>query len=149
MRHLPTIILWAFVLACFTPAFAECVSGNCVNGQGTFIYYGGKYVGQWKDGKRNGHGTFTTFFPNGGNYVGRWKDDKANGPGTYWTLDGEKYFVKRKNIEKDRQETTCLHDDKKATGRWGEGNLLLPLFGNRLGQTISSPLNPPVNIRDQ
>ena len=35
---------------------------------------GGKYVGRWKDDKRNGQGTFT--YPDGGKYVGRWKDDK-------------------------------------------------------------------------
>ena len=35
---------------------------------------GGKYVGKFKDGKKNGQGTFT--YPEGQKYVGRWKDDK-------------------------------------------------------------------------
>ena len=35
---------------------------------------GHKYVGEWKDGNKNGQGTFT--YPDGGKYVGRWKEDK-------------------------------------------------------------------------
>ena len=34
-----------------------CVQGDCVNGQGTYTWAsGGKYVGDWKDGKRTGQG---------------------------------------------------------------------------------------------
>ena len=30
--------------------FAECVEGDCINGQGTYAYSSGeKYVGEWKD----------------------------------------------------------------------------------------------------
>ena len=38
-------------------SFAECIEGNCKNGQGTYTWASGenagdKYVGEWKDGKR-------------------------------------------------------------------------------------------------
>ncbi len=37
-----------------------CISGDCVNGYGTFIWASGdKYVGEWKDGKPDGKGKKT------------------------------------------------------------------------------------------
>ena len=44
---------------------------------------GGKYVGEWKDGKMNGQGTDTS--ADGAVYVGEWKDGKRNGHGTFTT----------------------------------------------------------------
>ena len=39
-----------------------------------FTYPNGrKYVGEWKDGKRNGHGTITT--TDGGKFVGEWREN--------------------------------------------------------------------------
>ena len=37
---------------------------------------GNKYVGKWKDGKRNGQGTFAS--NNGDQYVGEYEDGKWN-----------------------------------------------------------------------
>lgn len=38
-----------------------CVSGNCENGTGTYIYRsGGKYNGNWTNGKKNGKFTYTS-----------------------------------------------------------------------------------------
>jgi len=75
--------------------FGQCISGDCKNGQGTFTWaitnnYGGwlngnKYAGEWKDGERNGQGTFT--WADGGEYVGEWKDGKRIGEGTYTYAD--------------------------------------------------------------
>jgi hypothetical protein len=52
-----------------------CISGNCVDGSGTYIWETGqKYKGQWKTGKKNGKGTL--FYENGTIYhKGLWKDD--------------------------------------------------------------------------
>ena len=37
-----------------------CISGDCENGHGTFTWAnGGKYVGEWKDGKQHGQGTLS------------------------------------------------------------------------------------------
>ena len=47
---------------------------------------GGKYVGEWKNGKEHGQGTFT--FGNGTKYVGEYKDGKRNGQGTLYNADG-------------------------------------------------------------
>ena len=47
---------------------------------------GGKYVGEWKDGKEHGQGTFT--FASGDKYVGGWKDGNWHGQGTVTFADG-------------------------------------------------------------
>ena len=59
------------------------------NGQGTFTWLnGGKYVGEYRDGKFNGQGTLT--WPNGDKYVGEFRDGKRTGRGTYTWLNGGK-----------------------------------------------------------
>ena len=71
-------------------SFAECIAGDCEDGQGTYTYSNGdKYVGKYKDDKRNGQGIYT--FPNGNQYAGEYKDDKKNGQGTFTFPNGEKY----------------------------------------------------------
>ena len=48
------VLMWCNV------GFAECIKGDCNNGYGTYTYAnGGKYVGEWKDGKENGQGAYT------------------------------------------------------------------------------------------
>jgi hypothetical protein len=40
-------------------SFAECIEGNCKNGQGTYIFgNGAKYIGEFKKGKLHGQGFF-------------------------------------------------------------------------------------------
>ena len=65
----------------------ECVSGNCINGQGTYTFASGsRYVGEFRDGKRNGQGTFT--YASGDQYVGEHRDDTRHSQGTYTFADG-------------------------------------------------------------
>ena len=111
------------LLITLTPllAFSQCISGDCVNGYGTYLYDGAnkgdKYVGEWKNDMRHGFGTYT-FGPNseyagdiymgeskndswngfgtyisakGFKYVGEWKDDSNHGVGTYIWANGDKY----------------------------------------------------------
>ena len=57
-------------------SIAECIEGDCINGYGTFTYAdGSKYVGEFKDGKRNGQGTKTRV--DGSTYDGLWISDKT------------------------------------------------------------------------
>tara|TARA_B110000858_G_scaffold197966_1_gene261760 strand:- start:1428 stop:3077 length:1650 start_codon:yes stop_codon:yes gene_type:complete len=99
-----------------------CISGDCQNGYGTYTYsHGGKFVGEFKDGKRHGKGTFTwdsenkyvgygvmenlmigvsvaqgTFLhKDGAKYSGEWKNDKLIGQG------GEKLVWSTKSIIKE------------------------------------------------
>jgi hypothetical protein len=65
-----------------------CVSGNCMDGQGTFVYLGeGTYSGEWKNGRENGIGTYTRCgLDNDGyvpeQYVGDWVNGERSGQGT-------------------------------------------------------------------
>ena len=94
MRHLTTqlglICVSLMLSASGAWALPECPQtpnaywSNCV---GTYTFANGeKYVGEYKDDKRNGQGTNT--WPNGKKYVGEWLDDKANGQGVLTLANG-------------------------------------------------------------
>jgi hypothetical protein len=56
----------------------QCISGNCVNGQGSYTWASGhKYVGEWKDGKKHGQGTYT--YADGTIEKGLWENDQYVG----------------------------------------------------------------------
>lgn len=65
-----------------------CISGDCVNGRGTYIYKDGaaKYVGQFKSEMPEGKGA--VYYANGERYVGEWARGSFNGLGTLYLLDG-------------------------------------------------------------
>ena len=73
MKH--TLLSFVFVLTFSFSAFAgECISGDCANGYGTVIFEdGNKYVGEGKNYKRHGQGTFTWAI--GDQYVGEFIND--------------------------------------------------------------------------
>ena len=94
-----------------------CISGDCENGQGTYVYDNGeKYVGQWKDEGFHGQGTYT--LPNGYKYVGEWKNDKKSGQGTYTYTSGNKYVGEWKDGKKDGQGTFTFADGTVEKGLW-------------------------------
>ena len=71
---LPTVAVGESSLPPCSNVQSEVPRGNC---QGTVTYKDGtKYVGEFKDGNRNGRGTFTGVI--GDRYVGEYKDDKPN-----------------------------------------------------------------------
>ena len=52
MKKLLGIVVLGLLLS--GNAYAECIKGNCKNGQGTYTWSSGsKYVGEWKNGKFN------------------------------------------------------------------------------------------------
>jgi len=97
------LLLIVFVI-CLLPlhVFAECTEGNCTDGKGTKIYppKGLKYLGEFKNGKRDGTGilVFPDETKSGGQkqYEGEWKEDKPSGQGTLTFTDGRKFVGKWK-----------------------------------------------------
>jgi hypothetical protein len=71
-------------------------SGRFDNCYGTYVWDDGeKYVGEWKNDRRNGKGVNT--WAEGYKYDGEWKDDKRHGKGTDIHKSGEKYVGSLKN----------------------------------------------------
>jgi hypothetical protein len=85
-------ILIIFSLFIFGISYAQGNSPACSgdywnNCYGAYDYpSGNKYVGQWKDNKRNGQGTYT--WSDGDKHVGGWKDDVMDGFGTVYKANG-------------------------------------------------------------
>jgi hypothetical protein len=91
---------------------------NCV-GEWTFLG-GAKYVGEFKDGKRNGQGTLT--LPNGEKYVGAFRDGVRHGQGTYTWPDGRKYVGEYKDGMYNGQGTEYSADGTiLQSGIWENG----------------------------
>jgi hypothetical protein len=92
--------LYVFLLLmCCNVGFAACLAGNCKNGQGTFKWEnndssnGDTYVGEWKNSKRHGKGTYTwNQFPKQ-DYVGEWKKNKMHGRGIYTWHKTRQIFI--------------------------------------------------------
>ena len=98
------LLLLLFLIPNLVFALPLCLDSDlnwnkCV---GTYTFPdGAKYVGEWKDNKPNGQGTFTdsdsnqsmkTFtYPDGAKYVGEYKDNKRNGQGAMTWPSGDKY----------------------------------------------------------
>jgi S1-C subfamily serine protease len=94
---------------------------NCF---GTYTFpSGNKYVGEFKDGKRNGQGTFT--FASGNKYVGEFKNDKANGQGIYtFAKSGNKYVGEFKDGKKSGQGTFTFASGNVKEGIFENGKFL-------------------------
>lgn len=106
-----------FILLIFRiESYAQCISGDCVNGKGIFEnktirydgefknkkfegfgnlvfkkgkYRGDRYEGNWIAGKRNGQGTYN--FSDGESYLGEWRKNKRHGKGKYDFMNGDTY----------------------------------------------------------
>ena len=76
MKHI--LLSFVLVLTFSFSAFADkCISGDCRNGYGTYIwtigeFAGDKYVGENKDNQMHGQGTYT--FADGSIERGIWKN---------------------------------------------------------------------------
>jgi len=104
------------------PKYKGDVENGEPNGLGIFINTNkGKYVGEWKDGKKQGQGTFTYGKGKweGEKYVGEFKDGVSHGQGTFTSKDGEKFIGEWK----DDEEWNITEYDKNGniTGKWVNG----------------------------
>ena len=122
-------LLTIFFLFLSTSVFAECVSGDCGYGYGTYVWYNGdKYVGEWNNGRINGQGTYT--YADGYKYVGEWKDNFLEGLGIVIVetgeQEGEKYVGEWKNGRINGQGTFTYANGTTETGIWKNFVLVTP-----------------------
>ena len=114
------IFLSTFFFSVSVHALPDCPSDTSVRWDNCFggVAYtnGAKYVGEFKDGKQNGQGTYT--FADGAKYVGEWKEDKFHGQGTYTFASGAKYVGEFKDGKHNGQGTITFADGEKYVGEW-------------------------------
>jgi hypothetical protein len=133
-----TIIFWAGLKALTAPvclllptvaagqSLPPCPSdspeqswNNC---QGTKIFAsGGKYVGEFRDGKLNGQGTHT--YTNGAKYVGEFRDGNFSGEGTLTSANGEKYVGEFSEGKPNGIGTRTFQNKSKYVGEFKNGIL--------------------------
>jgi tetratricopeptide (TPR) repeat protein len=135
-------------LLCSLQLWAQegCISGDCNEGDGTFIYANGlKYSGQFKRGKRNGKGTITytdgsiyrgdnvednrsgvgeTSHADGAHYKGEYKIDKRQGQGVLTNSNGDLYEGRFLEGEYHGLGTLSYANGTVKRGYWTKGSLV-------------------------
>jgi len=87
------------------------------HGQGTFTteYDGGKYVGGFKNGNFHGQAISTLF---GEKYVGEYKDNQKHGQGTHTMANGNQYEGEFKDDKRDGKGTYTWANGLQYVGEW-------------------------------
>ncbi len=124
---------------------ANCLSGNCdtgrgtyrypdgseysgdfrnakMHGQGTYVYAGRgeKYVGEWRNGIINGQGTY--YYRSGNRYDGEWRTGRKHGQGTYlYAGRGDKYVGEFANDQPNGQGIYYYSNGDRYEGEWRNG----------------------------
>jgi hypothetical protein len=97
----------------------ECKDGRR-EGKGVLTFNsGGKYDGEWENGIKEGQGTY--YYGNS-TYIGEWKDGKREGKGVFTFNSGEKYDGEWYNDMKNGQGTIFYEDNSTYIGKWKDGN---------------------------
>lgn len=79
------------------PSQTGCISGDCYNGTGIYIY------------------------PSGAVYIGEFKNNEINGVGVCYYTDGSKYQGEWVHRYPEGKGTKSYHDGTKRTGTWRRG----------------------------
>lgn len=137
-----TCALTVFSLFLTAETSAQCISGNCQTGTGTYRYSAtSRYTGQFQNSQRHGQGKMTyadgnvyegTFFmgkkqgsegsmffaSSGDRYVGAWKNDQPNGQGVYYFESKERYEGSFVNGVFEGEGTMYYPDGAYYAGEW-------------------------------
>lgn len=89
------------------------------HGQGTQVSVEGTYTGQWKNDKKNGHGTAN--YVDGSSYSGEWKDNKYHGKGRMVFADGTVYEGEWEDNKESGLGTKTYPDGSVYRGQWKNG----------------------------
>jgi hypothetical protein len=113
------LMVWGVCAQSNLPPCQEDLSrwNNCF---GVVTYADGKkYAGEYKNGKLNGHVTFTSAI--GDKYIGEYKDGKPNGHGNFTSAAGDKYVGEFKDSNFNGQGTLTYADGIKYVGEFKDG----------------------------
>jgi len=99
----------------------------------------GTYVGEHRDGRRHGQGTFT--FAYGDRYVGEYQNNQPHGLGTYTFNTGERYLGEFRNGIKEGQGSWFTPDGRlQVNGIWRNDAYV---YANNAPNPISGVKEPP------
>lgn len=106
----------------------SCVSGNCTDGYGTFIFdSGAQIIGFFKNGKANGFAEL--IFSNGNSYVGNFSNGLRNGYGIYqWKEINEQYYGQWKDNKQHGYGYFVNNGETVQAGIYNEGKLVTNLL---------------------
>ena len=97
-----------------------CISGDCENGQGTYIFDDGiKYEGDFKNGHLTGKGTI--YWPNGNTYTGELLNGKRHGLGYSKLKSGASYRGFFYNGKQHGYGSAYDENRKSFGGKWKNG----------------------------
>lgn len=83
------LILLILMVFSITSIEAQCISGNCINGEGTFVYHdGSRFIGNFDNGKKK-FGKY--YYPSGAIYEGYFKNEKRDSIGILYYQNGDFY----------------------------------------------------------
>lgn len=113
-------LLLLAILICSVSYGQGCVSGNCFNGEGTYIWPNGdKYYGSWLNGKFDGKGDFLWF--DGRSYSGDWQNNKKHGEGVFKWGNGAIYSGYWHNDMKNGLGYYLYPTGERYAGEWKFG----------------------------
>lgn len=123
------LLIFAILFLLFLPSQSvantgkeSCVSGNCLDGKGTYTLVDGRqYVGSFKDGKHHGNGTLSS--PDGTTYTGTFKDGTPNGHGSFTLPNGDSYTGECNKSLPHGQGTYTFADGTTFSGKFSNGSL--------------------------
>ena len=92
----------------------NCLSGNCIDGFGTYKYNNGNYTGFFRAGKKDGFGIYQ--WTTGSMHTGNWKNDVNDGYGLFTGTDGNSY---QGIFYKSKLNGLASHLKPDKTGNYG------------------------------
>jgi hypothetical protein len=115
---------------------SKCISGNCENGFGTYIWASGNsYTGDFKDGNLNGKGSL--HLTSGDSFSGEFKDGLKSGFGIYTWENGEKYIGQYVNNMPEGEGVISLPSGYSINGLFKNNNPTVVKYLDPQQQEIS------------
>jgi hypothetical protein len=106
-------------------------------------YYGTTFVGEWRNGKQDGQGTYID--STGFSYEGEWKNGIMNGLGKGININGDTYEGQYKDGARHGQGTYTKSNGDEYSGIWKDGyneNFANDLPTKKASQNITPTATP-------